>query len=118
MDLEGKGSENFPKHFEKSSNDGLLKQSSITSNLLTNIEDMNIAEVMGDVSSASIIPHVENSQNETKGLELGPNQVSNTNVGRDVTITIEKDESHEESHDIINDIINNVIKNLDLSTID
>ena len=100
---------------------------------------MSIAEVMGNVSSASIILHVENSQNETKVLELeqnssnveenirldikdkikmSPNQVSNTKLGSDVSITIEKEEGHEESQDIINEIINIVIQNLDLSTID
>ena len=83
--------------------------------------------------------HGENSQKETKVLEreesssnvagsnklaikdkipMRANQVSNTNVGSDVSITIEKERSHEESQDVINDIMNIVIQNLDLSTID
>ena len=75
---------------------------------------------------------MEYSQNETKVLEIeesssnveenitlaikdkikmSPNHFSNTKLGSDVSITIEKEEGHEESQDIINEIINIVIQN-------
>ena len=63
----------LPNHLEKISSDDATDQSLVTADLSTNSDDQNIADVIGDVKSTSVILDMETSQNETKMLELEEN---------------------------------------------
>ena len=99
----------LPNHLEKISSDDAADQSLVTADLSTNSDDQNIADVIGDVKSTSVILDMETSQNETKMLELEENpsnakkdidcsmkdgiqmQVLDTEIDKTVTITIENE---------------------------